>query len=130
MRLSAIKAVSRDKNKKPHLLLITTLPLDRDIKEIIETVIENDLAAPKVPKERVPKLKGVWKCDYAHDFLYGHRAGYYKGLAEGLMLERHKRELTEGEEDEIFGIIEPYTRGLRKYFSYYKKSRRTSSHKK
>ena len=100
------------------------MPLDRDIREIIETVIENDLAAPKVPKNRVPKLKKIWKCDHAHDFLYGHRAGYYKGLVEGLMLERHKRELTQGEEDEIFEIVEPHTRVLRQYFAYYKKKRR------
>ena len=103
--------------------------LDRDIRELIETVIENDLTAPKVPKKRVPKLKRVWKCDHAHDFLYGHRAGYYKGLAEGLMLERHKRELTEDEDNEIFEIIEPYTRGLRQYFAYYKEKRRARRHK-
>jgi hypothetical protein len=30
--------------------------LDGDIINIIETVIENDLIAPKVPKKRVPKL--------------------------------------------------------------------------
>jgi hypothetical protein len=92
-------------------------------------VIENDLAAPKVPKKRVPKLKSVWKCDHAHDFLYGHRAGYYKGLAEGFMLERHKRELTQDEENEIFEIIEPYTRGLRRYFAYYKEKQRTRGNK-
>jgi hypothetical protein len=95
----------------------------------VQTVIESDLAAPKVPKNRVPKLKKIWKCDHAHDFLYGHRAGYYKGLAEGLMLERHKRELTQGEEDEIFKIIEPYTKSLREYFAYYKKKQCSRRHK-
>jgi hypothetical protein len=105
------------------------LPLDRDIRELVETVIESDLAAPKVPKNRVPKLKKIWKCDHAHDFLYGHRAGYYKGLAEGLMLERHKRELTQGEEDEIFEIIEPYTKSLLEYFAYYKKKQSSRRHR-
>jgi len=96
------------------------LPLDREIREILERVIENDLVAPKVPKKRVPKLKRVWKCDHAHDFLYGHRIGYYNGLVEGLVLERCKRELTEDEKNEVFGIVEPYTEGLRQYFAYYK----------
>ena len=105
------------------------MPLDRDIRDIIETAIENDLAAPKVPKKRVPKLKRVWKCDHAHDFLYGHRAGYYKGLAEGMVLERYRRQLTEDEDGEVFEVIEPYAKGLRKYFSYYKERRRASSHK-
>ena len=100
------------------------MPLDSDIKNMIETVIENDLAAPKVPKKRVPKLKQMWKCDHAHDFLYGHRIGYYKGLAEGMMLERSRRQLTEGEDDEVFRIVQPYTRGLRKYFSHYKPKRK------
>ncbi|MEP0826657.1 MAG: hypothetical protein HRF40_14365 [Nitrososphaera sp.] len=102
------------------------MPLDRDIRNIIETVIENDLVAPKVPKNRVPKLKRTWKCDHPYDFLYGHRIGYYKGLAEGMVLERHRRQLAQEEDDEIFEIVEPYTRGLRKYFSYYKHKRRSS----
>jgi hypothetical protein len=105
------------------------LPLDRDIREIVERVIENDMTAPKVPKKRLPKLKKVWKCDHAHDFLYGHRAGYYKGLAEGITLEWHKRELTQGEENEIFEILEPHTLGLRQYFAYYKEIKRTRGHK-
>lgn len=105
------------------------MPLDRDIRELVERVIENDLAAPKVSKKRVPKLKRVWKCDHAHDFLYGHRAGYYNGLVEGLVLERYKRELTEDEKNEVFEIVEPYTKNLRQYFAYYKekqRARRTS----
>jgi hypothetical protein len=97
------------------------LPLDNDVRKMVQRVIENDLAAPKVPKERVPKLKKVWKCSSAYDFLYGQRAGYYTGLAEGLMLERHKRTLTEEENEEIFQMIEPYTKSLRRYFAYYKK---------
>ncbi len=101
------------------------MPLDRDIKELVESVIENDLAAPKIPKKRVPKLKAVWKCDHAHDFLYGHRVGYYKGLAEGFVLERRRRELTEDEENEVFEIVEPYTKALRQYFAYYREKRRT-----
>jgi len=32
------------------------MPLDKDIKNIVETTIESDLATPKVPKKRVPKL--------------------------------------------------------------------------
>lgn len=108
----------------------STMPLDIDIRNVIEAVIENDLSAPKVPKSRVPKLKRTWKCDHAHDFLYGHRIGYYKGLAEGMILERHRRQLTEEEDNEIFEIIEPHTRGLRKYFVHYKcKSSARSSHK-
>jgi len=96
------------------------MTLDKDIRNIVETVIENDLAAPKVPKRRVPKLKRTWRCDNAPDFLYGHRIGYYKGLAEGIMLERRGRQLTKDEDIEIFEIVEPYARGLRKYFAYYK----------
>jgi hypothetical protein len=105
------------------------MPLDNDIRNIVETAIENDLAAPKVPKRRMPKLKHVWKCEHAYDFLYGHRAGYYKGLAEGVVLQRYRRQLTEDEDNEVFEIIEPYTRGLRKYFAYYKEKRKISSHK-
>src|SRR5215510_15039716 len=48
------------------------MPLDKDILNIVEITIQSDLAAPKVPKKRVPKLKCLWKCNYAHDFLYGH----------------------------------------------------------
>ena len=101
------------------------MPLDKDIRNMVKAAIENDLAAPKVPKNRVPKLKDVWKCEHAGDFLYGHRVGYYKGLAEGFVLERYRRQLTEGEDSEVFGIVEPYARGLREYFAYYKKKRRT-----
>jgi hypothetical protein len=57
------------------------MALDNDIRNIIEAVIENDMAAPKIPKKRVPKLKHIWKCNQASDFLYGHRVGYYKGLS-------------------------------------------------
>lgn len=97
--------------------------LDADIRRILEMAIESDLAAPKVPRGRVPKLKKVWKCGSASDFLYGQRAGYYTGLAEGLMLERHGRQLTEGEQEEVFEIIGPYLQGLRRYFAYYKPGR-------
>ena len=96
------------------------MALDGDIKTTIEATIKNDLRAPKVPKERVPKLKGVRKCDSASDFLYGRRAGYYMGLAEGLMLERHRRQLSQDENDAIFAAIEPYLPSLRRYFAYYK----------
>jgi hypothetical protein len=99
------------------------MTLDGDIIEIIDTVIEDDLAAPKVPKKRVAKLKHVWKCQSASDFLYGHRVGYYKGLAEGIVLERYRRQLSSEEDDEVFEIIEQYTRDLRKYFAYYKDRR-------
>ncbi len=83
-------------------------------------VIESDLEAPKVPRSRVPKLEKVWKCNSAYDFLYGQRTGYYTGLAEGIILERYRRQLTKQEQDEIFATIEPYTKDLRKYFAYYK----------
>jgi hypothetical protein len=99
------------------------LTVDSDIIEILETVIQTDLAAPKVPKERLPKLRKVWKCDSAYDFLYGNRVGYYAGLAEGFMLERHKRNLTEQESEEIFQLIERYTKKIRRYFSYYKRKK-------
>jgi hypothetical protein len=102
------------------------LTLDNDIRDILEAVIENDLAASKVPKERVPKLRRIWKCQQAHDFLYGHRVGYYKGLAEGIILERYRRQLSDEEEDAIFKIVQLYTKALRKYFSYYK-DRRTKN---
>lgn len=96
------------------------LALDIDIRNIVESAIESDLAAPKVPKKRVPNLKKAWRCDHAHDFLYGHRVGYYKGLAEGLVLERHRRQLTEGEENDVFEIVEQHSKDLRRYFLYYK----------
>jgi hypothetical protein len=97
--------------------------LDADIRNILEAVIENDLAAPRVPKERVPKLRRIWKCQHASDFLYGHRVGYYKGLAEGIILERYQRQLSDEEDNEIFEIVELYTKALRKYFSYYKEKK-------
>src|ERR687893_3038582 len=97
--------------------------LDKDIRNVIEAVIENDMAAPKVPKERVPKLKRIWKCHQVHDFLYGHRVGYYKGLAEGIILERYRRQLSDEEDDEIFEIVQLYAKALRKYFYYYKDKR-------
>ena len=99
------------------------MALDSDIRKIIETVIENDLIAPRVPKKRVPRLKHVWKCQDAYDFLYGHRIGYYKGLAEGMILERYRRQLSIEEDNEVFEIVERYTRKLRKYFAYYKDRR-------
>jgi hypothetical protein len=108
----------------PFSLLIFTL--DSDLRDILEAVIENDLAAPRVPKERVPKLRRIWKCQHAHDFLYGHRVGYYKGLAEGVILERYRRQLSNEEDNEIFEIVQLYTKALRKYFSYYK-DRRTKN---
>ena len=94
--------------------------LDADIINVIKTVIENDLVAPKVPKKRVPKLKHVWKCKHASDFLYGHRVGYYKGLAEGMVLERYRRQPSAEDDDELFKVVEGYTRQLRKYFAYYR----------
>ena len=94
--------------------------MDYDIKNIIEAVIENDMAAPKVPKKRVPKLKHIWKCYQVHDFLYGHRVGYYKGLAEGMILERYRRQLSKEEDNEVFEIVQPHIKVLRKYFAYYK----------
>jgi hypothetical protein len=100
------------------------VPLDRDIREIIQSVIESDLAAPKVPKERVLRLKKTWKCENAHDFLYGHRAGYYKGLAEGIMIERHRRQLLPDEDDEVFELTVAHAARLRRYFAYYKQRRR------
>ncbi|MEO9363185.1 MAG: hypothetical protein ABI348_04720 [Nitrososphaera sp.] len=106
------------------------MPLDGDIKNMIEAVIESDLQAPKVPKSRVPRLKKMWKCTSAYDFLYGQRAGYYTGLAEGLVLERHRRQLTQEEQDEVFATIEPYTKGLRGYFAYYKKPAKRDKKKK
>lgn len=99
------------------------VPLDRDIREMIESAVEGDLAAPKVPKERVPRLKKTWKCDSAHDFLYGHRAGYYKGLAEGMVLERHGRQLAADEDDEVFAITSAHAARLRRYFAHYKQRR-------
>ncbi len=112
------------------------MPLDKEINnkinKIFETAIENDQATRKVPKKRAPKLKRVWKCENAHAFLHGHRAGYYKGLAEGFVLERYRRQLTEDEDNEVFEIFEPYARGLGKYFAYYKEKCRThqrQSHK-
>lgn len=108
----------------PICVSICNVPLDREIKEMIEGVIEGDLAAPKVPKARVPKLKKTWKCDHAHDFLYGHRVGYYKGLAEGMMLERNKRQLSTEEDGEVFELTERHAASLRRYFAYYKQRRR------
>jgi hypothetical protein len=102
------------------------MALDNDIRNIIEAVIENDMAAPKIPKQRVPKLKHIWKCNQASDFLYGHRVGYYKGLAEGMILERYRRQLTEEEDNEVFELVSSYLKVLRKYFAYYK-DRRTKN---
>jgi hypothetical protein len=99
------------------------LPLDRGMKELVERVIQNDLTALEVPKKRIPKLNKIWKCDHTHDFLR-QQGSLYKGLAAGLMLERHKRELTQGE-DEVFEIVEPYTRALRQYFAFFKEERCT-----
>ena len=99
------------------------MTLDNDIRNIIKAVIENDLAAPKVPKKRVPKLKRIWKCNQASDFLYGHRVGYYKGLAEGMILERYRRQLSKEEDNEVFEIVQPQIKVLRKYFAYYKDTR-------
>ena len=99
------------------------ITLDDDIRNIIEAVIENDMAAPKVPKKRVPKLKRIWNCHQVPDFLYGHRIGYYKGLAEGMILERYRRRLSEQEDNEVFEIVQPYIKVLTKYFAYYKDTR-------
>ncbi len=103
------------------------MTLDGDIVNIIKAVIENDLTAPKVPNKRVPKLKRVWKCGYAHDFLYGHRVGYYKGLAEGMVLERYRHQLSAEEDNEVFEIVQQHTRDLRKYFAYYKDRRKRAA---
>ena len=97
--------------------------MDTDIQNILHAVIGNDLAAPRVPKERVPKLRRTWKCQQAPDFLYGHRVGYYKGLAEGIILERYRRQLSDEEDDEIFEIVQLYAKALRNYFNYYKDKR-------
>jgi hypothetical protein len=96
------------------------MPLDSDIKELLQAAIEGDLEAPKAPRERTPKLRKVWKCDSAPDFLYGQRAGYHTGLSEGLMLERHGRQLTEEESEEVFQAVAPYLGRLRRYFAYYR----------
>lgn len=93
--------------------------LDSDIRGLVQAEIEGDLVAPKVPRSRVPKLKKVWGCTDAFNFLYGQRAGYYTGLAEGFMMERHRRRLEPEEEDEIFALTEPYTPRLRGYFAFY-----------
>jgi hypothetical protein len=98
--------------------------VDEDIRNIIEAVIENDMAARKVPKKRVPKLKRIWKCHQVPDFLYGHRVGYYKGLAEGMILERYRRQLSQEEDNEVFEIVQPHIEVLRKYFAYYKDTHR------
>jgi hypothetical protein len=118
MRLLAIKTIAMFFVMAVYWL---PLPLDEDIRKMVQVVIESDLAAPKVPKERVPKLKRVWKCDSAYDFLYGDRTGYYKGLAEGFMLERHKRQLSDAETDEIYEIILQHAGRMRRYFAYYKR---------
>ena len=102
------------------------MPLDEDVRKMLTAVIEGDLAAPKVPKERVPKLKRIWRCDNAYDFLYGDRTGYYKGLAEGFMLERHKRQLSDEEAGEIYDIILKYAGQMRRYFAYYKEKKKRS----
>jgi hypothetical protein len=102
------------------LNILSPLTLDTDIRNIIENVIESDMAALKVPKSRVPKLQRVWKCKHVDDFLYGHRVGYYKGLAEGMILERYRRQPFKEEDDEIFEIVQSYIKILRKYFAYYK----------
>jgi hypothetical protein len=96
------------------------VPLDKDIVEMIQSVIEGDLAAPKVPMERLPNLKKTWKCEYAQDFLYGHRAGYYKGLAEGMAIERYRRRLLPDEDNHVFELTIMYASKLRGYFAYYK----------
>ena len=96
------------------------MSIDASIKNTIVIAIEHDLKAPKVPKNRVPKLKRVWKCESAYDFLYGQRVGYYTGLAEGIILERYRRQLTVREQEALFFVIAPYTKHLRKYFAFYK----------
>lgn len=96
------------------------MPLDDEVTDTVRAAIESDLQAPRAPRKRMPKLKKVWKGDSASDFLYGHRVGYYAGLVEGLMIERHKRVLTAEEAEEAFELVKPYLKDLRKYFSYYK----------
>jgi hypothetical protein len=103
--------------------------LDSDIKSLVQAAIEGDLAAPRVPRSRVPKLKKVWGCTDAFNFLYGQRAGYYTGLAEGFMMERHRRRLGPEEEDEIFALIEPYTQRLRGYFAFYVQGKKEKEHR-
>ena len=53
-------------------------------------------------------------------FWYGQRVGYYTGLAEGLVLQRRSRQMTEGEQQEVYEIIEQYLPGLRRYFAHYR----------
>jgi hypothetical protein len=36
------------------------------------------------------------------------------------MLERHRRQLTQDENDEIFAMIEQWLPALRRYFAYYR----------
>jgi hypothetical protein len=49
--------------------------------------------------------------------------GYYKGLAEGMILERYRRQLSKEEDNEVFEIVQPQIKVLRKYFAYYKDTR-------
>jgi hypothetical protein len=119
MRLPAFKESTYDIKLFAYLLHNkAALPLDKDIRNIVEVVIESDLQAPKVPKKQVPKLKQVWKCEHVHE-----------GLVEGLMLERHKRQLSDDEANEVDEIIELYARGLRKYFVYYKEEKKKGRRK-
>jgi hypothetical protein len=114
-------------NRTASIRIYTHMTLDSDIIEIIESVIENDLTAPKVPKKRVPKLKHMWKCQHAYDFLYGHRVGYYKGLAEGVVMDRYRRQLSPEEDNEVFEIVNRYSQELRTYFAYYKDRRKRAA---
>jgi hypothetical protein len=51
---------------------------------------------------------------------YGQRVGYYKGLAEGMILERYRRRLPTEGDDGVFEIVRGYVQKLRTYFAYYK----------
>jgi hypothetical protein len=41
-------------------------------------------------------------------------------LAEGIILGRYQRQLSEEEDNEVFEIVHPHIKVLRKYFAYYK----------
>jgi hypothetical protein len=53
-------------------------------------------------------------------FFYRHRVRYYKGLVEGMILERYRRRLPTEEDDGVFEIVRRYVQELRTYFAYYK----------
>ena len=46
------------------------------------------------------------------------------------MLERHRRQLSDDEANDVDEIIELYARGLRKYFVYYKEEKKKKGGRK